>query len=165
MTPDTTATAIRFAAVADVAWIAELSRDRIEGGLGWSWTRPRVLRCLQHPESNVVVGVRGSERAGFGIMKYGDTEAHLLLLAVQPRHVRRGVGAALVAWLERSAVVAGIGRVSLEARQDNAGARAFYRRLGYAEIEVLPGYYGGRETCVRLARLLGGRSGSASAAP
>ena len=29
--------------------MAEMSRDLIEHGLGWSWTRERVLRSLRHP--------------------------------------------------------------------------------------------------------------------
>jgi ribosomal-protein-alanine N-acetyltransferase len=85
-------------------------------------------------------------------MKYHDEEAHLLLLAVRTERVRQGIGTALVDWLERSALIAGIGRVSLEARASNASARAFYLRLGYREIQSLPGYYQGREACIRMAR-------------
>ena len=65
---------------------------------------------------------------------------------------RRGVGSSLVEWLERSALVAGVGQVMLEARLTNQAARLFYARLGYREIQTLPGYYQGREACVRLAR-------------
>ncbi len=162
MTPDSTTTSIRFATRADAAVIAEMSRDLIERGLGWSWTRERVLRSLHHPDTNAIVAVRESERAGFGIMKYGEDEAHLLLLAVRPVHARRGVGSALVAWLERSARVAGINRVSLEARFGNVAARNFYARLGYAQVQLLPGYYGGREASVRMAKELGSeRKGTA----
>ena len=155
MTPDSTITSIRFATRADAAVIAEMSRDLIERGLGWSWTRERVLRSLRHPDTNAVVAVREAERAGFGIMKYGEDEAHLLLLAVQPSCARRGVGSAIVAWLERSARVAGIARISLEARFGNVAARNFYARLGYAQRQLLPGYYGGREASVRMAKELG----------
>jgi ribosomal-protein-alanine N-acetyltransferase len=105
--------------------------------------------------------VREADRAGFGIMKYGDDEAHLLLLAVRPAHARYGVGSALVDWLERSARVAGIARISLEARFANVAARNFYARLGYAQVQLLPGYYGGREASVRMAKDLGsGREGA-----
>ena len=156
MTPDSTTTSIRFATRADAAAIAEMSRDLIERGLGWSWTRERVLRSVRHPDTNAVVAVREGERAGFGIMKYGEEEAHLLLLAVRPGHARHGVGSALVDWLERSARVAGIARVSLEARLGNVSARSFYARLGYVEAQTMPGYYDGREASVRMAKSLGG---------
>lgn len=143
---------LRLATRADAAGIAALSRDRIEQGLGWSWTEPRVLRSLRDPAANVVVAHRSGRMLGFGIMKYRDDEAHLLLLAVQASAGRRGLGSALVAWLERSARVAGIGQVYLEARLTNGAARAFYARLGYREVQTLPGYYQGVEACVRLAK-------------
>jgi ribosomal protein S18 acetylase RimI-like enzyme len=155
MTPDSTTTAVRFATRADALTMAEMSRDLIEHGLGWSWTRERVLRSLRHPDTNTVVAVRESERAGFGIMKYGDDEAHLLLLAVRPGHARHGVGRRLVDWLEASARVAGVVRITLEARCGNTAARAFYGRLGYAETQLMPGYYGGREASVRMVKELG----------
>jgi ribosomal-protein-alanine N-acetyltransferase len=143
---------LRLATRDDAQAIAQLSRDRIEQGLGWSWTALRVLRSIRDRETNVVVALDASESLGFGIMKYHDEEAHLLLLAVRAERVRQGIGTALVDWLERSALVAGIGRVSLEARASNASARAFYLRLGYREVQSLPGYYQGREACVRMAR-------------
>lgn len=131
-----------------------MSRDLVEQGLGWSWTRERVLRSLRHPDTNAIVAVREAERAGFAIMKYGDEEAHLLLLAVRPAQARCGVGSAMVRWLEGSARVAGIARITLEARAGNAAARSFYRRLGYSASQLLPGYYGGRETSVRMIKTL-----------
>ncbi len=143
---------LRPAARGDAAAIATLSRDRIEQGLGWSWTAPRVLRSIADAATNVIVAPSGDHLDGFGIMKYHDDEAHLLLLAVRANAGRRGIGAALVAWLEESARIAGIGQITLEARLTNHGARAFYARLGYREIQTLPGYYRGVEACVRLAK-------------
>ncbi|HEY8707314.1 MAG TPA: GNAT family N-acetyltransferase [Burkholderiaceae bacterium] len=143
---------LRLASRADAPAIARLSRDRIEQGLGWSWTAPRVLRSILDAQTNVVVAREAARLLGFGIMKYHDDDAHLLLLAVRASSCRRGVGAALVAWLERSASVAGIGQVVLEARISNEAARAFYRHLGYREMQTVPGYYAGREAGVRLAK-------------
>ncbi len=160
MTPDSATASIRHATRDDALTIAEMARDLIEHGLAWSWTRERVLRSLRHPDTNAIVAVRDGARVGFGIMKYGDDDAHLLLLAVLPVAARRGVGRALVAWLEGSARIAGLRRISVEARMRNAAARAFYLHLGYGPREVLPGYYSGREAGVRMVKDLrppGGR--------
>ncbi len=145
-------TTIHLATRADAPVIAAMSRELIECGLGWSWTPQRVLRSIGDAATNVALARHAGRRAGFGIMKYHDDEAHLLLLAVLPAHARRGVGSALMAWLERVALEAGIGQVYLEARVTNGAARAFYRRLGYLEIQTVPGYYQGRESSVRIAR-------------
>jgi ribosomal-protein-alanine N-acetyltransferase len=85
-------------------------------------------------------------------MKYKEEEAHLMLFAVRASHRRRGIGTALLSWLERSALVAGIGVIYLEARLLNQDARAFYRRLGYQQIKVVHGYYRGVEPGVCLAK-------------
>ena len=55
---DPSSTSIRFANRADALPIAEMARDLIEKGLGWSWTRERVTRCMRHPDTNVVIAVR-----------------------------------------------------------------------------------------------------------
>ena len=155
MSSATPAASIRFATRADALGIAEMSRDYIEHGLGWSWTRERILRSLRHRDTNAIVAVREADRAGFAIMKYDDEEAHLLLLAVKPAQRRCGVGSDLLTWLERSAAVAGVSRITLEARASNDAARAFYGRHGYAQAQLLPGYYGGRETSVRMVKTFG----------
>jgi len=122
---------LRLATRDDAAAIARMSRDLIEQGLGWSWTTPRVLRSVRSADTNAVLALKDQRIAGFAIMKYGDAEAHLLLLAVQPSAQRRGVGTALTRWVEASALVAGIGQVYLEVRAGNAAARAFYERHGF----------------------------------
>ena len=146
---------IRLAASADALRIARMSRDLIEQGLGWSWTAARVRQSIDDAQTNVVLalGIDGTLLA-FAIMKYRDDDAHLLLLAVQPAQQRRGIGTALVAWLETVAVTAGAQRICLEARVTNAAARAFYARLGYIEAQVVPGYYQGREASVRMSKEL-----------
>jgi [ribosomal protein S18]-alanine N-acetyltransferase len=44
--------------------------------------------------------------------------------------------------------------VHLELRAGNEAARAFYRSMGFAETIVVPGYYGGRESAMRMLRIL-----------
>lgn len=136
----------------DADRIATLSRDLIEADLGWRWRSPRVRQQIRAPETNVLVARSIGVLAGFGIMHYRTEEAHLLLLAVQPRYRRQGLGRRLVEWLEKPARVAGIHRIHLEVRAGNAGARAFYRALGYDEVRLIPNYYYGREAAVEMAR-------------
>ena len=143
---------IRLGIAADVQRIAGMSRDFIESGLGWRWTPARILAAIRAPDTNLAVACRGSRVAGFGLMQYKDEEAHLILLAVDVDCRRTGVATALVSWLERCALTAGIGTVYLEARSRNLEARAFYRKLGYREVAWVPGYYQGVEDGVRIAR-------------
>jgi len=151
--PDS-AIVLELARAADAPIIATMSRALIEVGLRWSWTPQRVAREIRDRNTNVLVGRAGSRMAAFAIMRYGETHAHLNLLAVDPRYRRRGVGRRMMEWLEESAVVAGIGEIGLEVRVSNPVARRFYRTLGYTEIGLLQGYYCGVEAAVGMKRSL-----------
>ena len=146
---------LALARLADAPVIAELSRTLIETGLPWSWFPRRVAASLRDPETNVLVARAGERIAGFGIMRYGAEAAHLDLFAVDRPWQRQGMGRRLLEWLERPARVAGLARIVLEVRAENAGARVFYERLGYRTLALLPGYYQGREAALRLGRSLG----------
>ena len=148
---------IRLALPDDAIRIAEMSRDHIEQGLGWSWTPSRVLWSIRHKSTNVAVIHEQGRLLGFGIMQYGEDTAHLALLGVQPSQRRRGLGTSLVAWLEKCALVAGIATVRVEARADNPRAIAFYREQDYRPAGIVAGYYRGTVDAVRLQKRLWSR--------
>jgi ribosomal-protein-alanine N-acetyltransferase len=101
---------------------------------------------------NVLVACVHGNIVGFAIMRYGEDDAHLDLLAVAPPYRRLGIARQLVAWLEECAMVAGIFTIALEVRAENHGAQKFYKRLGYRELARLPGYYQGIEGALRMIR-------------
>lgn len=142
---------LRLAAAADASEIAMMSRDLIEQGLGWSWTRARVLQSLKRIDTNALVACCEKEVIGFALAYFGDTHAHLNLLAVKPAFQRRGVGRAMLRWLEESARVAGITGMHLEVRVDNMAARRFYADWGFQDMSILPRYYSGVEAAMWMA--------------
>jgi len=142
---------IRLAKTSDALIIAEMSRDLIESGLGWSWTPSRVAGEIKELNSNVILALEGNDIIGFAVMTYLNEEAHLNLFGVHPGHRRKGVGTRMVKWLEKTALISGIGAVYLETRLTNQEGRKFYKTLGYKVIQRIPGYYRGRETAVRMA--------------
>jgi ribosomal-protein-alanine N-acetyltransferase len=144
--------AIRLATIDDAPRIGAMSRDLIEQGLRWRWTPERIRACIRSNTTNVAVAPSERGLAGFAIMEYRDDEAHLVLLGVEPTHRRRGIASALIAWHEHAALTAGIGTVYVEARADNEETRAFYRKLGYREVQRVGRYYDGVEDAVRLAK-------------
>jgi ribosomal protein S18 acetylase RimI-like enzyme len=145
---------IRLADLRDAHAIAVMSRDHIETGLGWRYDAARVMRAIRHRDTCVIVACERRAPVGFAIMEFGDDRAHLVLLAVQPRHRRHGLGRRLVDWLLESARTAGIESVHLELRANNEAAQRFYRALGFSETVLLPRYYNGREAAMRMIRVL-----------
>jgi ribosomal-protein-alanine N-acetyltransferase len=146
----------------DAAVIATLSRDLIESGLEWTWTRERVASSIGRADTIVAVAREANRIAGFGIMRYGEDQAHLDLLGVDRLYRRAGLGRRLVEWLEKPALLAGLSTVLLEVRASNHGARTFYRGLGYRATMEIAGYYQGRESAIRMSRELARQTGSPS---
>lgn len=135
-----------------------MSRDLVEEGLGWSWRPERVSEHLARRDTLGVVA-RGASPPlrGFGLMRYADDEAHLLLLAVAPEARRLGLGRRILAWLEVCAREADLDRIVLEVRAENQGARAFYLAEGFEARRLLRGYYARphrREDAVRMVKRL-----------
>ena len=144
---------LRLALPHDATPIALMSRALIEDGLpGWQWDPPRVSRVSRAREPMGVVAAEQRAISGFAIMDFGDEHAHLSLFAVRPDRQRRGLGSRLLAWLEASALTAGIGTINLELRESNRGARDFYAARGFTESAYLPGYYQRRESALRMSR-------------
>jgi len=124
--------------------MAEMSRTLIEAGLGWRYTPQRMATLMRDAETAALVAHDGAGIQGFAVMQFGDEHAHLVLLCVQPMQWQRGIGRRLIEWLLASARVAGMASIRLELRADNGAALSFYRRLGFTETKLVPGYYDGQ---------------------
>ncbi len=143
---------LESARIADTARLGEMSRTLVERGLAWRWTPYSISSKIRDPESEVVVARKHGKIVAFAVMqfRFAQREAHLLLFAVVPSQRRRGLGRALLAWLEKIARLGGISLIRLELRANNDGARSFYRAVGYEDAGLLPGYYQRREDAVRM---------------
>ncbi|MEO8018257.1 MAG: GNAT family N-acetyltransferase [Pseudomonadota bacterium] len=139
----TTDVTVRLAKLSDADGIAAMSRDYIEQGLPWTWTAERVANAVHDPDTNVVVAGERGKIAAFGIMFFADDDAHLLLFAVRSGTRRRGIGSAILRWLEEAARTAGAKRIRVECRRDNTPARIFYGEHGYTELTITRKMYRG----------------------
>jgi len=143
---------LRPAHAREAAAIASMSRRYVEAGLSPAWTPERVLRSIRHRDCTVLTATLARALTGVAIMQFGDTSAHLNLLAVEPPYRRAGIGRRLVQWLEAAAVVAGTFVISLEVRAGNASGTRFYEALGYRVAGCIQGYYEGVEDAIRMRR-------------
>ncbi len=142
------------ARMGEAAGIAGMSRALIEPGLPWSWTPRRVAAHMRQRDNMVVTARTDKDLVGFAMAHFGDDSVHVTLLAVSESAQRRGIGRQLLAWIEESAVTAGVFTVELELRAGNTGARRFYTALGYRETSRVARYYSGIEDAIRMTRSL-----------
>lgn len=140
------------ARMADAPRLAAMSRALVEFGLHPSWPATRIVWHIRDRDSVVLKASIAGEIVGFALMRFGDDTAHLNLLAVSPRHRRRGIARHLVTWLEETALTAGTFTIALELRATNFAARGFYAARGYRVIDCIGGYYQGVEDAIRMAR-------------
>ena len=145
---------LRAAHAAEAGEIAKMSRLHIEHGLRWRWTPSKVRSSIQDADTMALVASASGDVVGFAIMRFGDADAHLHLLAVAGKHRRGGIGGMLLSWLEKSCRNAGIRRIRAELRESNEGALAFYEALGFRRIGRIPGYYDRREAALVLNKRL-----------
>ena len=145
---------LRAAHVSDAGTIASMSRLLVEHGLVWRWTPARVRRSIKDKDTMVLVASIDGALSGFAIMKFRDEESHLFLLAVASRLQRTGIGAALLAWLEKSCRTAGIQNIRVELRAANKRARKFYEQAGFRCSGQEAGYYDNREAAVVMVKSL-----------
>ncbi len=150
---------IRAATVSDADAVVALEHEELGAD---AWSRPLVEDALSgHAGSarTLVAEVDGVV-VGHAVTSVVDDLAELQRIAVAREHRRSGVGAALLAAVTRLAAEAGVHRVLLEVREDNAGAAAFYAAHGFAELARRRGYYRDGTTAVvlelRLASTMGG---------
>jgi len=146
---------LRPTTLGDATRLAELSGELIEHGLSRRWSARRISDALCDSETAGVVAEDGGAIIGFALMGFDfpQREAHLWLLAVEPTQRFRGLGRALVGWLEKVGRLGGIASFQLEVRADDPGAQAFYQRLGYREVARLSGYYEGKLDALRMLRV------------
>lgn len=90
---------------------------------------------------------------GFALARAAASEAEIVTLGVLPEARRRHLGDRLVQAVAAWAAAAGVQEIFLEVAEDNAGARALYRRHGFAQVGRRQGYYQGRDALILRCRL------------
>ena len=68
-------------------------------------------------------------------------QMHILNFATDPDFQRRGLGTLLLREAARQGEKLGMEEFTLEVRQSNLPALAFYKKHGFCETGVRPGYY------------------------
>jgi ribosomal-protein-alanine N-acetyltransferase len=104
------------------------------------WTRGNFADSL-HSGYQCWTWRRGRALIGYFVLLVAAGEGHLLNLSIAEAEQRRGHGSTLLREIMRMAKSRGADKVFLEVRPSNEGAKALYRRFGFTQVAVRPGYY------------------------
>ncbi|WP_267395830.1 MULTISPECIES: ribosomal protein S18-alanine N-acetyltransferase [unclassified Sphingomonas] len=127
----------------DIGIVEALMLAAFDPRFGEAWTRNQCLGVMAMPGVRVTLAQIDDEPAGFAMVRSVADEAELLLLAVDPRHRRRGIGTALLRGVIAEAKATGIADLHLEVRSSNE-AVALYKAQGFEKVGERRGYYRGR---------------------
>jgi [ribosomal protein S18]-alanine N-acetyltransferase len=83
----------------------------------------------------------GGNMAGFILSRFAAGEAEILSIAIAPKHRGRGLSRPLLDLNLRRLAGLGARTVFLEVDENNAPARALYRRAGFADVGRRKSYY------------------------
>ncbi len=120
---------------------------RIESRVfGNPWAPKAYIDEIERPMAVVELAIGpGGAVVGFSctwhVVAAGETEAHLLRIAVDPARQREGIGRDLLTAVVERASQAHASRVLLEVGAANRPARRLYEALGFTEIGRRVGYY------------------------
>lgn len=92
------------------------------------------------------------EIMGYVMAAAEQGECHILSIAVKSSMRRQGIGEALLTALVKQLLEMNIFLVYLEVRENNQNARSFYKHLGFAERNVISGYYRDGENAIVMVR-------------
>ena len=110
-----------------------------------SYSRAELQFFLRHPRSTTVVAEADGHIAAFCVVDWklesGRKIGHFITIDVAPEFRRNGLGGRLMQTGEAKLAEMGCVAIMLEVAANNAGAQAFYERLGYRQTGWIPGYY------------------------
>jgi ribosomal-protein-alanine N-acetyltransferase len=72
-------------------------------------------------------------------------KGRIISIAVLPQQRRKGIGGEL---LRKAMEMPHLKRLQAEVRRSNLGAQAFYSRMGFRRVGVVPNYYGNEDALV-----------------
>lgn len=108
-------------------------------GLTRPWNDPHrdIARKLSEQPELFLVGTHESTLIASAMVGFDGHRGWIYYLAVAPQFQRRSYGRLLVQEAERLLVERGCPKLNLQVRASNTEAIAFYRKLGYAQDEVV----------------------------
>lgn len=110
----------------------------------WSYELYRSELALPEDRRIYVVARRNDHKGrlvGYAGLMFALEDGHVTTVAVDPAYQRQGIGLRMFLVLVRTAIARGAKNLTLEARVNNVGAQALYRRFGFEDVGLRKGYY------------------------
>jgi [ribosomal protein S18]-alanine N-acetyltransferase len=128
----------------DIAQIMPVMDAAFDARFGEAWTAAQCLSTLAMPRCGLLLANDADRTIGFALSRWVGDEEELLLIGVDPKYRREGVGKHLIIALRTKAKLLNRSSIFLEVRSGNT-AENFYREMGFSSIGRRAGYYRGND--------------------
>jgi len=91
---------------------------------------------------DVSVAVLDSQIVGYASLRFVGNQGDVNTVAVASNQQGKGIGTALMDWLESQAALRNVREIFLDVRSDNEPAIKMYASRGYERIDIRRNYYG-----------------------
>lgn len=105
------------------------------------WSRELLSQSLGAPMTYTLARFEGSICQAYAIYQVVFSDAHLLNLAVAPKHQRQGLGNDLLSRIAQDCFRRGAHSFFLEVRPSNLAAIKLYQKNGFRKLMVREKYY------------------------
>lgn len=105
------------------------------------WTKEMLLKSFVSPIFYSVLIEEQGEIWGYACETVMFEDAEIAIVAVAPKHRKKGLGKLLMERLENIAISRGAEQTFLEVRKSNAAALALYEGFGFEKIRTRERYY------------------------
>ena len=113
-----------------------------------------IRRSLQSPHQEVWMIEVSDKPVGALILRLYKHALRVYSVAVHPDAQGTGLGGQLMRLAEQRAAVLGKPRIILEVRAKDEKTHAWYRKMGYSDCGILPGYYANAGDGIKMTKFL-----------
>jgi len=135
----------------DLNDVIELS----ERTLGENYNPQLYTTVFQLAPEGFIVSYDHNQFLGFALAVQEETELRILMLAVDERRQRKGVGKGMITELVSRFLAKGVKTLTLEVRFGNDIAIEFYRKMGFSIKGAIPNYYSTGESAYKMTLQIG----------
>jgi [ribosomal protein S18]-alanine N-acetyltransferase len=129
---------IRQATVDDLSWLSAFEESNFSQPYQ---AKDLLYEMTENPFSTTWIISSDGCDCGYGILWVMYDQAQLVKIAVSQSFRRLGVGKYLLNYMIDFAVGNGCELMTLEVRESNTGAIAFYQQYGFVQVAIRKDYY------------------------
>lgn len=138
----TASVALEYGDLAQLNTVMRIMQTAFSSHYGESWNNNQCRSMLSLPGTQLIIASYNDEPCGFTISRKVVDEEELLMIAVDPLYQGKGIGLVLLEQLIAIATNNSIAAIFLEVRHNNP-AQSLYKRIGFQQVGLRPGYYTG----------------------